>query len=261
MEKKIICLLMTIFMLIPFCTQVFADSETEPQLYNVTDAAGLLDSSELVQLETLASETSDQYGVGIYIVTMNDYRDANSEGAYEATYTIYHEYTMGVGENRNGIMLMLSMNERDWAMFVYGDYAEYAFNYYGQEKLEDSFLDNFSENDWYGGFENYIEECTVYLEKASAGHPVRKSPVVPIIFFCGLSLLIALIVLGIMWNKMKSVHIGTNANTYVSGDLELTEQSDLFTHRTRTRRKIKKSSSSGSSSHSGGGGSGRSGKF
>ncbi len=260
MKKKMICLFMTIFMLIPFSVRVFAEAETDSQLYNVTDAAELLSSDEILHLEEMAMEASEQYGVGIYIVTMDDYRDANSEGVFEATYTIYHEYNMGLGEDRNGIMLLLSMNERDWAMFVYGDYAEYAFDSYGQEQLEEYFLDNFGANDWYGGFEDYINECSIYLDKAAAGKPVRSSPVVPIVILCGLSLLIALIVLGILWNKMKSVHVGTDANEYVSGDLKLTEEADIFTHKTVTRRKIERSSSS-SKSNSGGGGSGRSGKF
>ena len=38
---------------------------------------------------------------------------------------------------------------------------------YGQEKLEKVFFDNFGENDWYGGFEDYIKECSVYLKKSS----------------------------------------------------------------------------------------------
>ncbi len=85
---------------------------------------------------------------GGYIVTVEDYRDFHSEGVYKATYTIYHQYTMGEGPNRDGIMLLLSMADRDWAMFCYGSHCEYAFNSYGQEKLEKVFLDNFGEDDF-----------------------------------------------------------------------------------------------------------------
>ena len=41
---------------------------------------------------------------------------------------------MGEGPNRDGIMLLLSMDDRDWAMFCYGSRCEYAFNSYGQQK-------------------------------------------------------------------------------------------------------------------------------
>ena len=50
---------------------------------------------------------------------------------------------MGEGPDRDGIMLLLSMDDRDWAMFCYGSRCEYAFNSYGQQKLEKVFLDNF----------------------------------------------------------------------------------------------------------------------
>ena len=38
-----------------------------------------------------------------------------------------------MGDDRDGIIILLSMAERDYAMFVYGTYAETAFNSYGQE--------------------------------------------------------------------------------------------------------------------------------
>ncbi len=194
---------------------------------------------------------------------MEDYRDFHSEGVYKATYTIYHQYTMGEGPNRDGIMLLLSMADRDWAMFCYGSHCEYAFNSYGQEKLEKVFLDNFGEDDWYGGFEDYVKECRVYLEKAANGKPVRASLFFPMLVVIGLSLLAAIAIVAVIWQKMDNVSEKTTANAYVAAGLRLTEQTDRFTHKTTSSRKIERSSCSGGSSRSesGGGGSGRSGKF
>ena len=152
---------------------------------------------------------------------------------------------MGEGPNRDGIMLLLSMDDRDWAMFCYGSRCEYAFNSYGQEKLEKVFLDNFRENDWYGGFEDYVKECSVYLEKASAGKPVRASLFYPLLIVIGLSLLAAAAVVAVIWQKMDTVSEKATANAYVSAGLRLTEQTDHFTHKTTSSRKIERSSSSG----------------
>ena len=77
------------------------------------------------------------------MVTLENYRDYQPEGVFKATYTLYHDNTMGEGPNRDGIMLLLSMDDRDWAMFCYGSRCEYTFNSYGQRQLEDVFLDNF----------------------------------------------------------------------------------------------------------------------
>ena len=258
MKERIRCLLLTFIIALVFCVNVSAIEQTGAQLYYVTDAAGLLSENENMMLEKMAETVSQKYGIGVYIVTVEDYRDFHSEGVYKATYTIYHEYTMGEGPNRDGIMLLLSMDDRDWAMFCYGPHCEYAFNSYGQQKLE-----NFGENDWYGGFEDYIKECRVYLEKASAGKPVRASLFYPLLIVIGLSMLAAAVIVAVIWQKMENVSEKATANAYVSAGLRLTEQTDHFTHKTTSSRKIERSSSSSGSSHSesGGGGSGRSGKF
>ena len=260
MKKKILCFILAFFAMFSICASTVS---AESQLYNVTDAAGLLSESEMSELENEAEAVSARYGVGVYIVTIDDYHDYSPDDVFTATYGIYHEYTMGEGENRDGIMLLLSMANRDWAMFVYGENAEYAFNEYGQEKLEEVFLDDFAENDWYDGFEDYIEECDTYLQKAAAGKPVHKSPVGAIIFVSLMASFIAFIAVGCVWSSMKNVAKKKTANSYISGEVILTGKSDNFTHRTVTRHKIESSSSSsgGSRSHSGGGGLGRSGKF
>ena len=263
MKKRLLCLLLTLITVLALCASVSGERTSCPELDHVTDAAGLLTESEREQLEKMAEQVTQKYRVGVYIVTVGDYRDYNQDGVYKATYTIYHDYTMGEGPNRDGIMLLLSMDDRDWAMFCYGSRCEYAFNSYGQQKLEKVFLDNFGENDWYGGFEDYVKECRVYLEKAANGKPVRASLFFPMLVVIGLSLLAAIAIVAVIWQKMDNVSEKATANAYVAAGLRLTEQTDRFTHKTTSSRKIERSSSSGGSSRSesGGGGSGRSGKF
>lgn len=261
MKRSIISLLLALCMAV-LLTGGLAAAAAEPQLPCVMDAAGLLNETQAQNLTQLAQTVAEQTEVGVYIVTVGDYREIDPAGVYEAAYGIYHEYTMGVGEERNGIMLLLSMAERDYALFCYGQTAEYAFDDYGLSLLEDEFLDNFAENDWNGGFEDYVRQCAAELEQAAAGKPVRKSPVTMIVIFSGISLLIAAVVCAILAGQMKSVHKKAVAGAYAVGGLDLTDQYDRFTHRTETRRKIERSSSSGGGhSESGGGGSGRSGKF
>lgn len=155
-----------------------------------------------------------------------------------------------------------SLDDRDWAIFCYGENSEYTFSESGRKVLKEVFLDNFKDNDWAGGFEDYIRECARFLESAAEGKPVKQSPVTLILIFCGVALLIALVATLTIWERMNSVAMETTAHAYISGNLELTEKTDRFTHSTETSRKIERSSSSSeSSSESGGGGSGSSGKF
>ena len=37
-----------------------------------------------------------------------------------------------------------------------------------REKLEEQFLGDFGEDDWYGGISNYLDACEEYLTKADA---------------------------------------------------------------------------------------------
>lgn len=277
MKRRIVCILLVALLLLGLCCTAFAEAPaaTEPQLWNITDTVGLLTSDEDLTLEARAEEISAQYGVGIYLLILEDYSEYYDD-PYETAYELYHQNTLGMGEDRDGVILLMSMSDRKYATFFYGPKAEYAFDAYGQELMEEEFLDDFRDDDWYDGFEDYLEVCAEYLERAEAGDPVRRddssaggssvSGIGTTILIClGISAVIAMIVCLILRGKMKSVRKGTHADAYVTGSLNLTASRDQYTHTTETRTKIEHESSDsgggGSSACSGGGGSGRSGSF
>ena len=277
MKRRLACIVLAALLLLGLCCTAFAEEAdtTGPQLWNITDTVGLLTSDEDQSLEERAEEISAQYGVGVYLLILEDYSEYYDD-PYETAYQFYHGYTLGEGEDRDGVILMLSMSNRKYATFFYGPKAEYAFDAYGQELMEEEFLDDFRDDDWYDGFEDYLEVCAEYLERAEAGDPVRGdyssaggssvSGIGTTILVClGISAVIAMIVCLILRGKMKSVRKGTHADAYVTGSLNLTASRDQYTHTTETRTKIEHESSDsgggGSSACSGGGGSGRSGSF
>lgn len=261
MKRRILAFLLVLLLTTALVPAALADGA---QLSYVTDDAGILAGSEIASLEKTAQSIAQRYGVGIYIVTVDDANRIDSRGTYEAAYTVYHNCSLGIGAERNGAILLLSMNDRAFDHFYYGSESEYAFNKYGQEQIEDVFLDNFRENDWYGGFSDYLTACGEYLALAEEGQPVRRSPVPAIAISCAAAVLVAFLVCAVLKRKMKSVYVQARADGYVSGTLRLSRQTDRFTHRTETRRHIeppKPSGGGGSVSQSGGGGSGRSGHF
>lgn len=259
MKKRMICLLLVLCTLCLMAGSVYASSDAR-SVY-VWDEAGLLTPVQAEKLERMAASAAAQFEVGVYVVTVEDYRHIQPNGAYEAAYTYYRKNGFGVGQEQNGIVLLLSMAERDYALFCCGEKGEYAFTEYGLEKLEKVFLDNFAQDDWIGGFEDYMRTCAEYLTKAETGEPVKGSPSGLIVIFMLISLLIAGIVCGMLKGQMKSVRKASGARAYTAGGLVLTEQLDQFTHRTESRRRIEKTESSDRQPKSGGGGHGRSGKF
>lgn len=260
MKRKI-----SVFLLLALLLAVLVLPAQAADLGYVTDAAELLTYDEWAELETLCEQVSKIYACGVYIITVEDFTEYGSGDVYTVTYGIYHDYALGMGADRNGLVILLSMAERDYAMFVYGDEAEYAFDTYGQEMLEGEFMPYFGENDWYGGFKAYVETCGKYLAMAKAGEPVRESPTSLILLFVVISFFISLLAVNFLKMGMKNVAKQSQAFRYLAGQVNLTGQHDQYTHTTTTKRKIESGSDSGgsgsSTSRSGGGGSGRSGKF
>ncbi len=208
----------------------------------VADAAGLLSDSQIQALESEAAAVSEKYGCGIYIVTVPDY----SEYGYSvdiAAENIYTGMSFGLGAEKNGTMLLLSMEDRDYYHLSYGSVAHTAFTDYGIEQLAQSFLDDFRNDDWYGGFEDFIRECGLYLDYASQGTPVDvyQEPYVPptpgekLIIAAPIGCIAALIVCLIFRGQMKTAKKQTQARNYIEKNgVDMRVVQDHFTHRTQT---------------------------
>ena len=241
-----------------------APEQTGADMNYIFDLSDQLSFEEWAELEAQAADISQRHGCGVYAAFVDDFTEYGGDNVYKTTYQLYHASELGMGEGRDGIIILLSMADRDYAMFVYGENAENAFNEYGQEKLEESFLSDFGSDEWYSGVSHYLNTCDEYLTLADEGRPVRKSTLPMYIFVVAASLVFSGgICLVLKW-KMQTVHKKVEANEYVAaGGLQLTKKYDRYTHTTETQRKIHSDSDSdsGTSSCSGGGGSGRSGKF
>lgn len=275
------------FVVVLLCSMIFALSvqaaeygditisengmEEEPQFGYVTDMAGLLSDDEWQELELQAREIAKTHNFGVYIITVDDYREYTDGDMHDACGELYQGYSLGLGEGKDGLLLLLSMDDRDYRVYTYGDFGNYAFNQAGREMLVDFFLDNLGNNDWYGAFADYLTWSADYLVQADAGTPydedhvamdsdaVKQAILIRIGIILLLPLLIAGIVILVLTSKMKSVAKATEATAYMVGNLHLMENVDHYSHTTESRRKIEKDDDK--SSKSSGGGSSTGGKF
>ena len=267
MKKKI-----TLSLLLALCLVLslggVALASSEMAVPYVTDAAGLLTQDEVLALEAQAEQIAEDYGCAPYILVVENYR------VYEDTYDVreagmnlYERWGLGYGPEKNGLLLMLSMAERDYALVTNGSVTHQAFTDYGQEALREQFLDNFHNDDWAGGFRDYLDGCAWLLEQARNGTPydVDTAPkgFNPLILV--IPLVLALAVCLVLTAQMKTAKRKTEAGDYmVQGGAEMRVVQDIFTHRTVTRQVIQSENKGG-----GGGGttinargfSGKSGKF
>lgn len=268
--KKILSLLTVLLLIAAALTVPALAADTE----YVYDWAEILTDSEVDILTSAAEEVSRTYGVGVYIATLPDMREYGFYDIEECAEVFFDEMGLGLGSDRTGIMLILSMAERDYDIDAHGDFAHYAFTDYGKTTISDEFLDNFRVNDWYGGFFDYIARCETMLRLANEGHPVDISTgdvirgrITPAGFLCSvvLSVLGAWGICSLLKKGMKTAKIAADADSYVRpGAVQITRREDRFTHATETRRKIEKSErdgGGGGTTVSSGGHSHSSGKF
>lgn len=250
---------------------IFADTiPEERQLPRLVDNAGLLTDEEFDNLLSKLDEVSERQGFDIGIVTI-DTLGGQSPTEFADDFYDYNGY--GMGEGYDGILLLLSMEDRDWAISTHG-LGIIAFTDGGQSYMMDFVLDHLSDGDYYNGFNIFIDFSDDYITRAREEKPydnnnLPKEPLSPIWIpiSIGGGALIALIITSIMRGQLKSVRMERAASGYVrenSMNLRGRREIYLYSTVTKTPRPKESSSSGGSSTHrssSGRSHGGSSGKF
>lgn len=238
-----------------------AANAAEPD--RVNDIAGLLTDSQEDRLRGQIEDIAQEYQFDAVIVTV-DSLDGKSAEAYADDYFDYNGY--GYGTDADGILMLVSMEYRDWAISTCGRGLE-VFTDYGLDYMSDEIVPYLSDGDYYSAFECFLTLVEDYLNEAEeyipydtnnmpgGGAVAREEESNWLIFVVGsliVGLIAALIVTGSMKSKLKSVRPQVDARQY-AGNFELTLANDLFLY--RTVAKTAKPTNNSSSGRSGGGGS------
>jgi len=263
MKKLFVCVLT--LLLILTIVPVFASAQA--QLSYVTDTCGLLSDQEKQELEAMGESIADRYGVGVYVIIVNDYSNyVRTDTAKKATDIFYDDYELGIGNDHEGILVMLSMAQRESTIISVGSFCEYAMPDSVLYQIEDYFLDDFRANNWYQGFKDYysaventvagkIESYQNRQEQISSGNILYsggRDPAFNLILLLGVPCLLAGGTCLAFAGQMKNAKIKTTAGDYIDRDsIRFDIREDRFTHRTETRQVISNNSRDG-----GGGGGG-----
>lgn len=222
----------------------------------IVDDAQLLSESEAATLSGVADQLAASYNIDVVIVT------TNSLGGKTATKYAddFYDYN-GYGED--GILLLLSMEDRDWAISTSGR----AIGIFSDRDLDNIFArisGDLANDDYYAAFSRYLKEIQDHLYAYENGVPVTVKDVL-------VKLLVALLIgaaaggitIGVMRSKMNTSRRQADATVYlVDESYNLYRSSDLYLYSTTTRSK--KQTNNSSSTHRGSSGrshGGRSGKF
>lgn len=215
----------------------------------IVDQADLLTSYEEETLEQKAQQLADTYGIDVVILTVHSLGGKDIT-AYADDYFDYNGY--GIGPEYSGVLLMLSMEYRDWAISTCGDGIE-ALTDYGQQQLMDDVLDYLGDDEYYYGFNQYLNELDYYFEAWENGDPIGsvRFSLINILVALAIGLVAAGITTSVMQAGMKTANPQRSAQSYLkTGTYNLGTQRDIFLYSRTTRvRKPEPSSSGGSRTH------------
>jgi len=282
--KKINKIIVLVCLFFIFITPVFAYADfipVERQLPRLVDDAYLLSEYEAEMLLEKLDEISEQEQVDVVVVTVNSL-DGKTSTEYADDFYDYNGY--GMGDNDDGILLLVSMGDRDLATSTHG-LAINIFSDYTQNYIIDQFIEDLGAGNYSIAFNTFADLCRDYIVQSKTVYtdepykpdtsgdyagdyddgPTHERGLLRTIqaFFIRavymfpsymtlvvilMGAIIAFIITGIMRSKLKSVRMQSTASNYViNNSLNFTDSRDAFLYSSISKVKIQKPSSSSSS--------------
>lgn len=160
MKHKMICLILCLLLL----TSLFLSACARQTEQYIIDNADLLSASEEASLGVKAQALRQEYGMDVVILTV-DSLDRKRPQEYADDYYDYNGYA------DNGVLFLLSMEERDWYISTKGN-AVYALTDYGIQQVGESALPYLGDGDYYGGFDAFLDTLPTYFSAYNDGTPI-----------------------------------------------------------------------------------------
>lgn len=259
MKKRIQVMLTAMMLAFSFTGTVSAEYGVIPDhrlLSRLEDWADLLTDEEEANVLSALDEISERQNLDVAIVSVNTL-EGKTPTEYADDYFDYNGF--GMGEGADGIVLLISMEDRDWRISTHG-YGLTAFTDAGQEYMAEQFLPDLSDGDYESAFMTYANLCDDFITQARTGKPydtgnMPKKPFDALasgLISLVVGFIISLVLALIQRSKLNSVRKNYSANNYtVPGSFHLTGNFDTFLRNYVTTRHIETSNSSGggSSSH------------
>ncbi|MDR3239308.1 MAG: TPM domain-containing protein [Clostridiales bacterium] len=261
MKKKILFFL-TVFCLASIMTAAQIDRIKAGAL-KVADGAGLLTQEETDQLVERVESIRARFDFDTLIVTTQNLGAKSVEAFADDA---YDNSGYGVGAEKDGILLLIAIENRDWHISTHGAGIR-LFSGQTVDSIGAGIRPYLSDGDFNGAFQQYLDDVQSVLAQASdqsnggMASGAENAPAVPsqndgsaganipwngtrdkmesfLLVLAG-SAAISLIVTLIMKSRMNTARPQRQARRYVrEGSFRLTRQSDMFlySHTARSRK-------------------------
>ena len=254
MKRTILTLIVSLFLCMSAVLPAAATGNSDYS--RLVDDAALLEDYQAETVSSMLDETSENRNCDVIIVTVDSLGDKTAQ---EFADDYYDSGGYGMGDDKSGIMLLLAMEDRDWAISTTG-YGITAFTDAGQGYLMDKVMPSLGDGDYYTAFYDFAYYCEELLQMAENGTPydVKDSegksanPIVLIPVEVVPGALISLFLKKKKKKSLKNVKFKKDATDYTApGSLDISYRADNFLSRTVDRQAKPKDSggSGGSSTH------------
>ncbi len=256
MKNKIYSLLFVLIICLSTTASAFATDTTtdgfSDEYYRVLDMADLLTESEETTLIEKLDEISIRQSMDVVVATTDDL-----EGFSVVEYAdlLYEECNFGYGDANDGLLLLISMQDRDWHISTTG-FAITAFTDAGIQYIGKKMKPDLSAGNYASAFDTYATLCDEFITQADTESPydsgnLPKDPLSPIWILISIvvGVLISVLIVLFMKSSLKTVRYQAAASDYVkSGSINIIERRDMFLYHTVTKTE-KPKDNSGSSTH------------
>ena len=144
--------------LLSFYVLCFAGFAAEVKVY---DLANLFTLDEVDKLQESATSLAENYQMDIGIVTTDN---ANGKSAMEYADDFYDENDFGYGHNKDGLLLLIDMDNREIYISTCGLGIQY-FTDLRISKMLDSAYNYISNGDYYNAATDFLKQVEIYLDK------------------------------------------------------------------------------------------------
>ena len=251
--KKILFALFTTILFTVCAVSLFGASR-------LVDDANLLTASDKSSISSILDQISEQQQCDVIIVTVksisDNYNISGDADAYAEDYFSENDY--GYGDTKDGILLLISIADNDWAIHSNG-FAGIAFTSAGKEHIMGEVTPLLAENNFNEAFTTFAKKSDTFLTQAKKGKPYGEGNLpgkgityVTVLISLGIGIILALIITTQMKSALKTVHQQTKADEYVhEGSMNITVKRETFLYKdiSKTERQTSTNSSSGGGSN------------
>lgn len=196
------------------------------------DQGDVLSAEEEASLLDELNTISEKHGFDVAIATVPSLGGKSSKVVADE---FFDANGYGMGNNRDGILFLLSPEERDWAISTNG-LGETAFTSEGKDYIMEDVLSYLKEDDYKGAFANFAQHSDAFIQQAKTGVAyaagnMPKETVSP--FWIPGSLVIGAIIsffiMKMQTASLKSVQSQGGARSYINADkVHITRANDTF---------------------------------